>query len=88
MKNFKKNREGRDKAGFIQIVLVVVGALVLLRYIYKVDVIGFLTQGRFKELLDQLYSLGAQGWSKYSDLIIKVWNFFFDLVKNVVAKFK
>jgi hypothetical protein len=80
-KNYKKR-------GFISIILMVVGALVLLKYIYNIDVIGFLTQGRFKELLDQFYGLGAKGWSKYQDLIIKAWNFFWGLAKNLLAKIK
>lgn len=74
------------RGGFISIIIIVVGALVLLKYVYNIDVIGFLTQGRFKELLDQFYSLGAKGWLKYSELILKVWNFFFGLIKNIFAK--
>ncbi|MFH0803986.1 MAG: hypothetical protein V1896_00060 [Candidatus Zambryskibacteria bacterium] len=69
---FKKNKNSR---GIIQIILIVVGALVLLKYVYDVDVIGFLTQGRFKEFLDQFYSLGSKGWEKYSDIITRVWNY-------------
>lgn len=80
----KINKSG----GFISIILIVVGALVLLKYVYNIDVIEFLTQGRFKELLDQFYSLGAKGWSKYSEIIIKVWNFFGGLIKNILAKIK
>ena len=76
------------QAGFIQIILVVVAALVLLKYVYNIDVVGFLTQGRFKELLDQFYKLGTEGWSKYKDIIIKVWSFFFDIIKDLVAKIK
>ena len=84
METKNKNR----KRGFIQIVIIVVGALVLLRYVYDIDIIGFLTQGRFKELLDQFYGLGAKGWAKYSEILLKVWNFFFDVIKNIVAKFR
>jgi hypothetical protein len=82
MKNFKNNR------GFIRIILLVVATLVLLKYVYKIDVVGFLTQGRFKELLDQFYKLGAEGWSKYRDVIIKVWNFIIELFKSLIAKIK
>jgi len=82
--NFKKNK----KRGFIQIILVVVGALVLLKYVYSIDVIGFLTQGRFKELLDQFYSLSSKGWTKYSDVIVRVWNYIIVLIKNLVDKIK
>lgn len=84
MKNFKKN----GRAGFIQIVIIVVGALVLLKYVYNVDVVGFLTQGRFKELLDQFYSLGSKGWGKYSETLIKLWNYFLEFAKNLIAKIK
>lgn len=69
-------------------ILIVVGALVLLKYAYDVDVIGFLTAGRFKELLDQFYGLGAKGWAKYSELILKAWGYLIELVKNLVAKLK
>lgn len=69
-------------------VVIIVGALVLLRYVYDIDVVGFLTQGRFKELLDQFYELGAKGWAKYSETIVKAWNFFIELAKNIIAKLK
>lgn len=82
--NFKKNN-GR---GFIKITIIIVGALVMLKYIYDVDVIGFLTQGRFKGFLDQFYSLGIKGWEKYSDAIIKIWNYSFDFIKGLIAKVK
>ena len=82
-----KNRKNK-KSGFITMILIVIIALVLLKYVYEVDVVGFLTQGRFKELLDQFYKLGSEGWQKYSDLIIKVWNYFIEFIKNIVAKTK
>ena len=85
MKNQKK-RSG--KRGFISIIIIIIGALVLLKYVYDIDVIGFLTEGRFKELLDQFYSLGTAGWVKYQDVIIKVWNYFIEFAKNILAKFK
>lgn len=67
-------------------IIIVVGALVLLKYVYNIDVIDFLTQGRFKELLDQFYILGAKGWAKYSEVIIKVWNYFLNFIKNIFSK--
>jgi hypothetical protein len=79
--NFKKNCNRR---GFIQVVLIVVGALVLLKYVYNIDVVGFLTQGRFKELLDQFYSLGTKGWERYRDVIVKVWNYIAEYFKNKI----
>jgi len=80
-KNYKKG-------GFIKIVLIVVGALVLLKYVFDIDIVGFLTQGRFKEVLDQIYNLGAKGWTKYNELIIKVWDYAVGLIKTLVAKIK
>jgi hypothetical protein len=72
MKN--KNQKRR---GFIQLILLVVGALVLLKYVYNIDVVGFLTQGRPKELLDQFYGFGVKGW-----------NYLVVFIKNVIDKFK
>jgi hypothetical protein len=77
-----------NKRGFIKMIIIIVGALVLLKYVCDIDVIGFLTKGRFKELLDQFYSLGAKGWSKYSEAIVKIWSYFIELIKNLMAKFK
>ena len=79
---FKKER------GFIQIILIVVGALVLLKYVYDIDIVGFLTQGRFKELLDRVYDLGTKGWEKYSETLIKLWDYIINFVKNIIAKVK
>jgi hypothetical protein len=73
-----KNSKNSKKRGFVKIILLiagVIGALVLLKYVYNIDVVGFLTAGRFKELLDQLYGLGA-----------KVWNYFIGFLKNLIAK--
>lgn len=61
--------------GFIKIIIIIVGALVLIKYIYNIDVIGFLTTGKFKEWLDKLYNIATLGWEKYSVIIIKVWNY-------------
>lgn len=74
------------KRGFIKITIIIVGALVLLKYIYDVDVVGFLTQGKFRELLDQFYELGTKGWEKYSGVIIKVWNYCLNFIKNIFSK--
>lgn len=82
------NKKNNNKRGFIKMIIIILGALVLLKYVYKIDVIGFLTQGKFKELLDQFYSLASQGWEKYSEVIIKVWNYIKELVDNTLTKFK
>ncbi len=76
MKN--KNQGG----GSITIIIIVVGALVLLKYVYNIDVVSFLTQGRFRELLDQFYKLGSEGWIKYRDTLISIWNYFLKFLKK------
>lgn len=81
MRSPKKNNKGGG--GFIQATLVVLAALVLLKYVYSVDVVGFLTAGRFKELLDQFYELGSRGWIKYRDVIIQVWGSVINFIKNI-----
>lgn len=83
--NLKKCDRG---AGFIQIVLIVVGALVLLKYVYDIDVVGFLTRGKFREFLDHVYNFGIRGWEKYDNVIIKVWNYIIDFIKNLISKIK
>lgn len=80
--------KNHSKRGFIKIVILIVGALVLLKYVYNIDVIGFLTAGRFRELLDQFYSLGARGWANYSEIIARIWNYFVEFAKNLLAKIK
>jgi hypothetical protein len=77
-----------SKRGFIQMILLVVGALVLLKYAYNVDVVGFLTTGKFREWLDKLYGIASVGWQKYDTLIIKIWNYIIELAKNLLAKIK
>lgn len=74
------------KRGFIKTTLIVVVALVLLKYAYNLDVVGFLTEGRFKDLLDQFYKLGSKGWQTYSETILKIWNLFIRLIKLLIAK--
>ena len=76
----------KTSGGFIKMILLVVIALVLLKYIYSVDVIGFLTQGRPKELLDQIYNLALNGWEKYSEFIIKIWSYIIDFIKSLIKK--
>ena len=77
-KKFSNDREG----GFIKITLIIVAALVLLKYIYDVDVVGFLTQGKFREILDKLYEFATMGWERYKETIIKVWNYIVGFFKK------
>lgn len=78
----------KNNGGFIKAIFAVVGALVFVKYLYDIDIIGYLTQGRFKELLDQFYSLGAKGWDKYNHIIEKAWNYILDFIKNIIDKIK
>lgn len=67
-------------------IIIVVGALVLIKYVYNIDIIGFLTTGKFKEWLDKLYNIATLGWGKYSVIIIKIWNYCLSFVKNIFSK--
>jgi len=78
-KNF--NSSGRlstveAQAGFIQIVLLVLVALILLKYIYSIDVIEFLTN--FAENI----------WGKYGDNLFKIWNYVVTFIKSLISKIK
>jgi hypothetical protein len=77
------------KAGFVKIVLLVVAALVILKYLYDIDIIGSLTQGRFRELLlDKFYKLAVEGWDKYKDTILRVKDYIIEFAKNILGKIK
>ena len=69
--------------GFIKMAIIIVGALVLLKYVYKVDVVDFLTTGKFKVWLDKFYNIAILGWEKYDTIILKIWNYLIDFVKNI-----
>ena len=73
------------KSGFIKIIIVIIAALVALKYLYDLDVIGFLTQGKFKELWDKFYELSLKGWEKYKDIVVRVWEVTTGFVKNFIA---
>ncbi len=72
--------------GFIQITLIIVGTLVVLKYAYNVDVIEFLTTGKFRAILDKIYNFGLSGWEKYQDLILKIWDYVKNFAINTWAK--
>ena len=69
--------------GFIKMAIIIVGALVLLKYVYKVDVVDFLTTGKFKVWLGNFYKIAILGWEKYDTIILKIWNYLIDFVKNI-----
>lgn len=88
MKNKNPKGDLPAQAGFIQMILIVIGALVLLKYVYNIDIVGYLTVGRPKELLDQFYGLAARGWAKYDSYMIDFWDYSINFIKNLVARFK
>lgn len=47
----------KGERGFISMVILILIALVLLKYAYNIDVIGFLTTGKFKLWLDKLWNM-------------------------------
>jgi len=87
-KHIKSPQKSPKRTGFIQMIIIIVGALVLLKYIYSIDVVNFLTTGRFRDILDQIYKFGSVGWEKYNDLIIGVSNYIIDFIKNILTKFR
>ncbi|NLE07565.1 MAG: hypothetical protein GX627_03070 [Parcubacteria group bacterium] len=84
MKTFKnKNNKGFIK---IKVILIIIAILVVLKYVYDIDIVGFLTQGKFKELLDKFYNLSLKGWEKYKDTVMQVWNLLVGFIKGLFAK--
>lgn len=85
MKRGFKNKINK-KSGFIQITIIIVGVLVILKYAYDIDIVGFLTTGKFRQFLDLIYDYGLQGWQKYNETILRVWNTLVNLIKNLMSK--
>lgn len=77
----------RQKKGFIRTTLIIVGALVILKYTYGIDVVEFLTTGNFRKVLDKFYEFGQTGWQKYEVIIRGVWKYLSDIIKNIFSKF-
>lgn len=80
------NLETNKKKGFIKTTLIVIAALVLLKYAYDFDVISLLSNGKFRILLDKFYEFGKSGWGSYSEAIIKIWEFTVKILKLIIAK--
>ncbi len=74
--------------GFIKTVLLVIAALVLLKYAYDFDVIYLLSTGKFKIVLDKFYSFGKAGWGSYSETVLKIWDFITHVFWQVINKAK
>lgn len=80
MSTLSKNKKG---GGFIKATLMLLGALVLLKYTFNIDVVEFLTTGKFRSFLDWFYELGQTGWIKYREILVKVWGSIINLIKNI-----
>jgi hypothetical protein len=88
MKKNLKNGGLPTQSGFIKMILIVIAALVLLKYIYDIDVVGYLTTGKFKDWLDKLYKMANQGWDGYKDAFLKAWDYFINISKKFLADVK
>ena len=82
----KKGILKSNKGGFIQITLIIVGVLVILKYAYSIDIVGYLTEGKFKDFLDTIYGLGNRAWGNYNETVREIWNKIKDLVKKFVSE--
>ncbi len=82
----KYTNNGNKENGFVKIILMVVAALVLLKYTFDFDIVGLLSEGKFKIVLDKIYELGTYGWNKYKDVLIKTFEFVFGFIKNLLNR--
>jgi hypothetical protein len=78
-----KTRSRATSGGFIQLVFIVITALIILKYAFEVDIVGFLTSGKVKDWLDKLYAFGLAGWNKYKEIITAGWTWWSDLYKKI-----
>jgi hypothetical protein len=82
----ENNQNKNQQKGFIKSALIIVGSLVILKYTYHIDIIGILTSGKFKVWLDSVYKFGNEGWEKYQTIILKIWYYLIDLIRNTFNK--
>jgi hypothetical protein len=71
------------EGGFIRNIVIIVGALVALKYFFDFDLIDLLTQGKFKEVIDWLR---ANLWQKF--VVDMVWPFIKNAIHNLFQFFK
>lgn len=67
------------KKGFIQTIILIVGALVALKYFFDFDLIDLLTQGRFRDAWDWLV---LNIWDKI--IVDIIWTKASSLIKSLV----
>ncbi|MBN2093935.1 MAG: hypothetical protein JW740_00975 [Candidatus Zambryskibacteria bacterium] len=72
------------QAGFIKIIILVVAALVIVKYIYDIDIIEFLTTGKSKIWLDKIYQISKLSWEKFIIIAQKVWYWSFENGKELM----
>ncbi len=94
MKKISNNREGGTRptgagrmtqsGGFIKMILLIIAGLVLLKYLYEVDIVGYLTEGRFREILDKVYAFSTEAWVKYREVVVKIWNYIIGWFKKSI----
>lgn len=82
-----KLKSKNPQKGFLKMTVIIVGALVILKYAYNLDVVGFLTTGKFRAFLDYFYKLGSEGWIEYRGVLINVFDKIIYLIKTLLAKF-
>ena len=84
MKKFLNQKGSRLKKqnGFVKTVILIIAGLVLLKYLYDVDIVGYLTEGRFREILDKIYAYSSAAWAKYGEMIAGIWNYIVSWFKN------
>lgn len=71
-----------NQTGLISVIILVVVAFVLLKYIYDIDVVGFLTEGKPREILDKIYEIGSEGWERYGYVLKKIWDYIAEFIKE------
>lgn len=76
----------KQESGFIKSIILILGALIVLKYIYSIDVVGFLTTGKFKIFLDTFYKFGYEAWIKYREVVIEISKKIIYLVKILISK--
>jgi len=82
MKKIFLTKGNRKQSGFITIIIVIIAALVLLKYAYDIDVVNSIIAGNFKDLFDQIYNLIINWWGEYGHVILNIWNSIIDLIKK------
>ncbi len=68
--------------GFIKTIILVIVSLVIIKYVYDINVIDIFTTGKFRIWLDNFYNFSSNIWQKYGSLIKKLFSYILDKIKN------